>query len=180
MLFLKVLRRRMTIFVGISTAKSTGGMLQQTSSSWKSRGEYWEKEKEKEPSTPTQRQGSPIGWRVAKRHLQEKYKEFQHLHNYTLNLHNCPLSPHNSLLNLQIYLMNLLTKNWWMKAHWRRKKYRTLHSFKVKLEMLSTEKTLRKQDIIDALLCLPQRPEWQPETEVPRSKTALLGANHYS
>lgn len=122
MVFLKVLRRRMTIFVGISTAKSTGGMLQQTSSSWKSRGEYWEKEKEKEPSTPTQRKGSPIGWRVAKRHLQEKYKEFQHLHNYTLNLHNCPLSQHNSLLNLQIYLMNLLTKNWWMKAHWRRKK----------------------------------------------------------
>lgn len=95
MLFLKVLRRRMTIFVGISTAKSTGGMLQQTSSSWKSRGECWEKEKEKEPSTPTQRKGSPIGWRVAKRHLQEKYKAFQHLHNYTLNLHNCPLSQHN-------------------------------------------------------------------------------------
>ena len=122
MLFLKVLRSRMTIFVGISTAKSTGGMLQQTSSSWKSRGEYWEKEKEKEPSAPTQRKGSPIGWRVAKRHLPEKYKEFQHLHDYTLNLHNCPLSQHNSLLNLQIYQMNLLTKNWWMKANWRRKK----------------------------------------------------------
>ena len=168
MLFLKVLRRRMTIFVGISTAKSTGGMLQQTSSSWKSRGEYWEKEKEKEPSTPTQRKGSPIGWRVAKRHLQEKYKEFQHLHNYTLNLHNCPLSQHNSLLNLQIYLMNLLTKNWWMKAHCKRKK---LQNF----ALLQS-----KTGIIDALLCLPQRPEWQPETEVPRSKTALLGANHYS
>lgn len=76
----------------------------------KQRGVLRERERER-AKYPTQRKGSPIGWRVAKRHLQEKYKEFQHLHNYTLNLHNCPLSQHNSLLNLQIYLMNLLTKN---------------------------------------------------------------------
>lgn len=72
----------------------------------------------------------------------KKYGEFHNLlHRYTLNLHNCLLSQHNSLLNMQIYPMNLLTKNWYMKAHWRRKKLQNLlHSFKVKLDTLSKKK----------------------------------------
>lgn len=158
MLFLKVLRRRMTIFIGISSAKSTGGMLQQTSSSWKSRGEYWEKEKEKEPSTPHKEKALLLGGGWQRDICKKSTKSF----NISTITHWICITVH------------------WASTTEEEKSYRTLHSFKVKLEMLSTEKTLRKQDIIDALLCLPQRPEWQPETEVPRSKTALLGANHYS